>query len=359
MTRIERIREKLPCENSAIIITSDSNRFYASGFISSAGYILVSHSEARLYLDFRYYEMAKLAKENGNLQPEISVFLIDKGRGEYLSEFIGSSGIDKLLYENYSLTVSELASLEKDVNGLCKLVCANAVLSQCRAVKDSAEISAISNAQAITDKAFEHILTLLNPDITEADVALELEYFMRKNGADGIAFDTISVCGAKSSLPHGKPENVKLGHGFLTMDFGAKYHGYCSDMTRTVCIGNPTDEMLKVYNTVLEAQYRAFDVIHSGVIGKTVDAAARDYINSKGYKGCFGHSLGHSLGIDIHESPGFSISCEAEIPENAVVSVEPGIYLEGKFGVRIEDIVKITANGYENLTKSPKDLIII
>lgn len=359
MTRIEKIRGKLSNLGDAILVTSDSNRFYASGFESSAGYILISSGEATLYLDFRYCEMAKIAKEKGRLQPEINVVLIEKNRKEYIAEFCERNRVKVLLCEDSCLTVSEFKTLEREVDGVCSLSFAGSLLEDCRVCKDEEEISRIKAAQDITDRAFSHILGFINPDRTEIEVALELETFMRKCGAEKIAFETICVSGAKSSLPHGKPDNIKLGRGFLTMDFGAKFQGYCADMTRTVCIGKPDDEMLRAYNTVIEARKRAFNEIFAGTIGKKVDAAARDYIYSQGYKGCFGHSTGHSLGIDIHESPNFSPNSEVEIPENAVLSVEPGVYIEGKFGVRIEDIVKISDLGYENLTKSTTDLIII
>ncbi len=359
MTRIEKIRNKLACKGDALLITSGSNRFYTSGFRTSAGYMLVSREKAVLYLDFRYFEMAKIAKENGILQPEVEVVLADKKRREYIAEFSEEYNVKQLLFENRALTVAEYETLKNETNGICTLEYADGIIEECRISKDETEIEKIKIAQSITDKAFSHILGFITPEVAEKDVALELEYFMRKNGAQGIAFETICVSGTKSSLPHGKPENIKLGKGFLTMDFGAKYDGYCSDMTRTVCLGNPTAEMKKVYNTVLEAQKKAFNEIFAGTIGKRVDAAARDYIYAEGYRGCFGHSTGHSLGIDVHESPNFSSNSDVVIPENAVLSVEPGIYIEGEFGVRIEDIVKISHLGYENLTESTKELIIL
>ena len=359
MTRIEKIRSKIVGLGEAILITSDSNRFYASGFESSAGFVLISSDEATLYLDFRYCEMAKIAKEKGKLQPEINVVLIEKNRKEYISEFCERNRVKVLLCEECSLTVSEFKALEKEVEGVCTLSFAGNLIEECRVCKDEEEISRIKISQDITDRAFTHILGFITPERTENEVALELELFMRRNGAEKLAFETICVSGAKSSLPHGKPDNIKLGKGFLTMDFGAKYQGYCADMTRTVCIGKPDDEMVRVYNTVIEARNRAFNEIFAGTIGKRVDGAARDYIYSQGFKGCFGHSTGHSLGIDIHESPSFSPNSEIEIPENAVLSVEPGVYIEGKFGVRIEDIVKNCDSGYENLTKSTAELIII
>ncbi len=359
MTRIEKIRSGILGKGDAILITSDSNRFYASGFASSAGFMLISQNEAVLYLDFRYCEMAKLAKEKGELQNGIEVVLAEKKRKEYICDFVKRCGVKTLLFEDGNLTYSEYISLKNETAGACEIKSAGDIIESCRAVKDESEIERIKKAQSITDKAFSHILGYITPNVTEMDIALELEFFMRKNGAEDVAFDTICVSGAKSSLPHGRPENVKLGKGFLTMDFGAKYEGYCADMTRTVCIGNPTPEMKKVYDTVLEAQNRAFSEIFAGTLGNRVDSAARDYIYSSGYRGCFGHSLGHSLGIDVHESPNFSPNYCIEIPENAVLSVEPGIYIEGQFGVRIEDIVKISAFGFENLTESTKELIII
>ena len=359
MTRIEKIRSNLKSSDEAFLITSDSNRLYASGFRSSAGFMLISKNECELYLDSRYFEMAKIAKEKGELQPETEVFLTEKGRKEYICSFCEKNNIKKLLCEDRSLTVADYASLEGETSGVCKISGMGGVIAECRICKDEDEIANIKDAQKITDMAFSHILGFITPDVTETDVALELECFMRKHGSEGTAFETICVSGTKSSLPHGKPENVKLGKGFLTMDFGARVNGYCSDMTRTVCLGKPDDAMLNVYNTVLEAQKRALDSICAGILGKTVDAAARDYIYSKGYKGCFGHSTGHALGIDVHEYPGFAPSCMAEIPENAVLSVDPGIYIEGKYGVIIEDIVKISEFGCENLTESTKELIIL
>jgi len=359
MTRIERIRQRLSSDTEALLITSDSNRLYASGFRSSAGFMLISKDKSLLYLDSRYCEMAKIAKEKGKLQSETEVFLIEKKRREYIGDFCKSYNIKTLLCEDRSLTVAEFRQLEGETSGICKISGMGSLIEDCRICKDEDEITNIKAAQKITDMAFTHILGFITPDVTETDVALELEWFMRKNGSEGTAFETICVSGAKSSLPHGKPENIKLGKGFLTMDYGAKVNGYCSDMTRTVCIGKPDEEMLRVYNTVLEAQKRALDAICAGITGRMADAAARDHIYANGYKGCFGHSLGHSLGIDIHEAPNFSPNCELEIPENAVLSVEPGVYIEGKYGVRIEDIVKISEFGCENLTESTKELIII
>ena len=192
------------------------------------------------------------------------------------------------------------------------------------------------------------------------DVAAELEYFMKKKGAQCPAFETIAVSGKKSSMPHGVPESIVLTeNSFLTMDFGAKYNGYCSDMTRTVVLGKADDEMKRVYNTVLEAQLAGIAAAHGGALGKDVDKAARDIIDNAGYKGLFGHSLGHSLGIEIHENPRFAPKFDKECPVQSIITVEPGIYIPGKYGVRIEDMVLLGKDGCRDLTHSPKQLIEI
>jgi Xaa-Pro aminopeptidase len=235
-----------------------------------------------------------------------------------------------------------------------------------RKTKDGGEIENIKKAQSITDAAFAHILKTMSAEMTETDVAVELEYFMKKNGADGIAFDIIAVSGKNSSRPHGQPENAKLQKGFLPLDFGAKHGGYCSDMTRTVCIGEPTKKMLEVYNTVKSAQLSAIEAIKAGAEGIEVDRAARKVIKGAGYEKYFGHGLGHSLGLEIHEPPSFPNSNEegakkesAALSENMVMTVEPGIYLEDEFGVRIEDLVVVKRGGCQNLTESGKELIVL
>lgn len=217
-------------------------------------------------------------------------------------------------------------------------------------------------AQELTDAAFSHILTYLRRGVREIDVALELELFMRKNGADGLAFHTIAVSGAASALPHGVPRARELEQGFLTMDFGARFGGYCSDMTRTVVIGKADDEMKRLYETVLAAQRAALAAAKGGIGCRALDKAARDIIENAGYKGCFGHSLGHGVGLDIHESPRLAPSAaeDAVLCAGHVVTVEPGIYIEGKYGCRIEDMIAVNADGsIRNFTKSTKELLEI
>ena len=230
-----------------------------------------------------------------------------------------------------------------------------------REFKDAGEIEKMKAAQAITDAAFTHIVDFIRPDMTERQVALEIEFFMRSKGAECVAFDTIAVSGSASSMPHGVPRDVKLEKGFLTMDFGARYDGYCSDMTRTVVIGKADDDIRRLYNTVLEAQTTALAAAGPGESCARMDKIARDIIDGAGYVGTFGHSLGHGVGMYIHEEPRLSSRVPADklLTPGQVVTFEPGIYLSGKYGCRIEDMVAITENGIMDFTKSPKDLIEI
>ena len=229
-----------------------------------------------------------------------------------------------------------------------------------RAAKDDGEIALMTKAQEITDRAFSEILKFIQPGMTEQEIAAKLQYDMLRFGAEKMSFDPIVVSGPNGSLPHGIPSAKQVQQGeFITMDFGCKYGGYCSDMTRTVALGEPTGEMQKVYQTVLEAQLAGIAVTKAGVPGKSIDAAARKVIEDAGYGEYFGHGYGHSLGIEIHESPNANTREETLLPVGAVVSAEPGIYLPGKFGVRIEDVTVLTADGCMVLTKSHKELIIL
>ena len=357
-SRIEKLRNKLDAD-TAVLVTDNISRRYLSGFASSAGYMYLSKNRSFLFLDFRYYEKAKIARAQGKASAETEICEAKLSRKEQLSKLLAEDKITKLLYENRRMTCEAFSGLQRDVGDVVSLCEANDVLEALRASKDEYELSRIVEAQRITDLGFEHIVKYIKKGMTENEIALELEFFMRKNGADGLAFNTICVSGKKSSMPHGEPDETVVSDGFLTLDFGARFDGYCADMTRTLCIGDPTPEMKKIYDTVYDAQNAAFAKISADVVGKEVDKAARDLIYSAGYEGCFGHSTGHSLGLEIHESPNFSPREEAKIPKNAVLSVEPGIYIEGKCGVRIEDIVFLTENGYKNLTNSTKDIIIL
>ncbi len=354
MTKIEKFRQKFyDSYEGAAFILSPENRFYLTGFSASDGVVLVTPSESYFIVDFRYYEAAK-EKTNG-----FKIVLSEEGFLQSAKEICEREEIKALAVEDTYITLSMNKRITETL-GFCTVLYLGTLISDMRAVKTFDEIDKIAKAQEITDEAFSYVLDIIKPTLTENDVAAELEHYMRRRGAEELAFKTIAVSGKKSSLPHGEPSCTQLTrNSFLTLDFGAKLDGYCSDMTRTVVIGHADDEMRAVYSTVLRAQEAALASIHAGVTGSEVDAAARDIITEAGWGKCFGHSTGHSLGIEVHESPSYSPNYKKTIPEGAVLSVEPGIYIEGKFGVRIEDIAVVGENKAVNLTKSDKNLIEI
>lgn len=342
------------------IISSELNQRYLCDFPFSDGFILVGLNKSYILTDFRYEEAIKNSVSGFEiLCPERSMAdtICELMRNENMHTVaVEEDDISLRLYELFSSTAKTIATLKAGASSL--------LLDQ-RAIKLDYEIERIKKAQAITDAAFAHIVKLISQcksTLTERDVALELDYFMQKNGAECPAFETIAVSGDASSLPHGVPRNEKLKNGFLTMDFGAKYNGYCSDMTRTIVIGKADEEIKKVYNTVLTAQKSALNEIVGGMPCKTADSLARSVIENAGYGKAFGHSLGHGVGIFIHERPNLSPRSNPTslLTAGNVVTVEPGIYLEGKFGCRIEDMILIRSdNSTYDFTKSPKELIEI
>lgn len=332
---------------------------YFSGFAGATGYFYISKKRQVLMTDFRYIFQAK-----EEVLPGITVMEPEKNYRELLRTLVREDGVKSLAFEGMEILYNDFALLSEYVkgeNGLpLQWVPLKEELSGLRAIKTAEEIKKIRQAEHIGDLAFSHILNVLKPGMTELQVAAELEYAMKKNGAEGFSFDTIAASGIHSSMPHAVPTEKKLEKGeFLTMDFGCVYQGYCSDMTRTVVIGKADEEQKKVYDAVLTAQKKALEAIKADVCGRDIDKVARDYIYENGYEGCFGHGLGHSVGLFIHENPRFSPSCDDKIPEGAVITVEPGIYLENYYGVRIEDLVVVTKDGYENLTASEKKLLEI
>ncbi len=351
--RIEKLQNRLE-KTEAALISGASNRFYLTGFNSSAGLVLITHKKAVFLIDFRYYEKAKAHVKTAETVLSVKPYA-------QVLEILKKENIKELFIDTAEVTIDTFRSLKTALDGI-EILESNKIsdaISCSRAVKTKKEIECIKSAQAITDKAFYYILERIKIGKTEKEIALDLEFFARQNGSEGAAFDFIVVSGENSSLPHGVPSDRKLKAGdFITMDFGAKFQGYCSDMTRTVALSYVIDEQKKVYNTVLKSQELAFERIKAGAVCKDIDAAARDFIN-KDFEGAFGHGLGHSLGIDIHESPAFNTRDNTVLKSGMVLTVEPGIYLENKFGVRIEDTVIVSDNGYENITKSEKELIIL
>ena len=358
MTSLSRFFEELSKSGAdAALISTTLNQRYLSGFDYTDGYILVTRTRAFALADFRYIEAAKAALEGS----EFEVIMPTGSMLIELSSLLEENNVRSLIIEDAYVSCQELERFKKAFGDKIEISGgASAIISKMREVKSACEIEKTKKAQAITDAAFEHILNTLSPSMTEIDVALELEFFMRRNGAETVSFDTIAVSGTASSMPHGVPRNVKLEQGFLTMDFGARYEGYCADMTRTVVLGKADDEMKRLYNTVLSAQKAAIDVYREGASCFMLDKCARDIINRAGYEGCFGHSLGHGVGMLVHESPRLSTSApkDSVLVRGNVTSVEPGIYIEGKYGCRIEDLMLIDLDGSTvNLTKSPKELI--
>ena len=353
MKNLEKYLSLLGGEVDGLLLTSRYSRHYGAEFDIAEGVAIVTAKGCRYYTDSRYIESAE-----NNLKG-FEVKCVD-GIGYYklLNEAIAEFGVTVLGYEEAYLTVAELMGYEKNLDA--KLIPYNEKIAAFRAVKEDWELENMRKAQAIADKAFSEVLPRIQVGMSELELQAELIYCMYKNGAHGLSFDPIVVSGPNSSMPHGVAGERKIQEGdFVTMDFGVLYNGYCSDMTRTVAVGFATEEMKKVYNTVLEAQLAGLAVTKAGVIGKEIDAAARKVIVDAGYGPYFGHGYGHSLGLEIHEAPNPNPRNENPMPLNAVASAEPGIYLPGKFGVRIEDCVVYTADGYENLCTSPKNLIII
>ncbi len=359
MSKLTKLRAAMAKKGvDAVIVSSEVNQRYITGFNYQDGLALITAERALLITDFRYTEAAKASKAAGIFE---IVTTGGKRQSVYCADILAECGAKIVAVEEATIPLSVYEAFKNACAG-CEVVSgASAIIDKLREFKDAEEIEYTARAQDIADAAFIHILDFITPERTEVEVALELEFFMRSHGAESTAFTTIAVSGKASSLPHGEPRNVKLEQGFLTMDYGAKIEGYCSDMTRTVVIGKADAEIKRLYNTVLEAQLASLAYAKPGVSCRETDKVARDIIDAAGYKGCFGHSLGHGVGMYVHEAPGLS----PKSPEDAVlipgqiVTFEPGIYIEGKYGCRIEDFAVVTEEGIRNFTHSRKDLIEI
>ena len=341
----------------ATLVVSEKNRFYFTGFASTFGYlVLLRNNETVFITDPRYYEMAQSLEQDG-----VKVVQISNGTSamDTILDIFKQYGVKSVGYEDTELTVNEYQSIKEGL-GKLKLVPVGKDINFVRSFKSDEEIAYIKKAQSITDIAFSKILEVIKPGITEKEIAIELEYIMAKNGAEGLAFDTIIASGINSSKPHAHPTDkaVALGDA-VTMDFGARYHGYCSDMTRTVFVGEPSDEMRKIYNVVLLAQKMGINNAYCGIGGKELDSFCREVIKSNGYEQYFTHSTGHSLGIDIHETPNASMRSTDVLKANQFITCEPGIYIPKLGGVRIEDLLLIKEDGVIDLTTSDKNIIIL
>ena len=337
-----------------LLLTSRYARYYGAEHDIAEGVALVTKSGCCYYTDCRYIEDA----ENGIRGFTVKMVDRENTYTKLLNEDIAAFGVSNLGYEEAYLTVAELREYEQYLNAT--LVPMHDKISGFRAVKEEWELDLMRKAQAIADQAFSEILGRIKVGMTEKQLQAELIYCLYKNGGEGLSFDPIVVSGPNTSLPHGVAGDRVIQEGdFITLDFGVLYKGYCSDMTRTVAVAYATEEMKKVYDTVLQAQLAGIATTKAGVTGKAVDAAARQVIEDAGYGQYFGHGYGHSLGLEVHENPNCNPRGEETMLENMICSAEPGIYLPGKFGVRIEDVVIFKADGCENITKSPKNLIIV
>ena len=352
--RVNKLRELFSGEGiDAFLVTSPENRFYLTGFTGSSGSVFITEKEIFLITDFRYDEQAK------KQCPHCSIVMARDGLPEALRELAEKLNTKKLGCEGEIITYQQYTSLEeilaaREIKPLCGF------MDNLRAVKDQGEIECIARAVELTDRAFSHILPLIREGVTECYLSLELEFFMRKNGAEGIAFPFIVASGQRSSLPHGTAtEKIICCGDLVTMDFGASLAGYNSDMTRTVVVGKADDKQKEIYLIVLEAQMAGIRAVKPGVAASEVDRAARSVIEGYGYGESFGHSTGHGLGLKIHENPRLSEKDSTELRPGMVVTVEPGIYLPGWGGVRIEDSVLVESHGARVLSTTEKDRLIV
>lgn len=347
---LSRARALLTSLNAeGLLIYKPENRRYLTGFSGSTGYVFITAEKAWFITDFRYTEQAERECH------DYAIHLLNSARP--LEVILNETGIQRLAFEDNFMTYQFYKTLTDKLNNV-ELIPAGEAIESLRMIKSDEEIEKITKAAVITDKAFEHILNYIQPGITENAIALELEFYMKKLGATALAFDTIAASGVRSSMPHGVATDKQIEEGdFLTLDFGCIVEGYCSDMTRTVVVGKATEKQKEIYGIVLAAQEAALKAIKEGQTGQEVDKVARDVISSRGYGEFFGHGLGHGVGLEVHEAPRLSATGNNILLENMVVTDEPGIYLPGFGGVRIEDLVVVKKNGCEVLSKSPKHLI--
>lgn len=354
MNHLDNIAAKLPEQGlDAMLITSAPGEYYALGF-HGEGVAVVTPGKTWYYTDTRYIEAANTQVTGA----EIATSPAGQTYQTLTQAIVDACGVKKLGIEDAYMSVGDFRGWEKALTA--ELISASKLLEELRMVKDAEELTAMREAQRITDEAFTAILAFIKPGVTEQEIAARLQYEMLRRGAERMSFDPIVASGPNGSKPHAIPGGRRVQRGeFITMDFGCVYGGYCSDMTRTIALGKPSDEMRKVYDIVYRAQQAGIAAAKGGVVGADVHEAGRKVIADGGYDDFFGHGFGHSLGIEIHEDPRFSPKWHGVIPAGATLSAEPGIYLPGKFGVRIEDVVVLTDNGCENLTKSPKELLIL
>jgi Xaa-Pro aminopeptidase len=344
------VMEQKGCD--AIMISNRHNMRYISGYCGDTGIVVITKEDKLIFTDFRYiFQAQSEAKEYE---------VIDIGNYSYakaIAKELKKRQITKVGFDEEEVSYTSYTKFCKEFEEM-ELVPYSDELSKLRMVKTAQELACIKQAEHIGDLVFTQIVKDIRPGVTELEIAAKIEYLLRTNGAEGISFSPIVASGVNSSMPHAVPSRKPIAEGdFVTLDFGCIYEGYCSDMTRTVVVGKANDKQREIYETVLRAQLAVLDQLKAGMKGIEVDKIARDIIYNAGYEGCFGHGLGHSVGLFIHESPRASAKAEDFILENMTLTVEPGIYVKDFGGVRIEDLVVVTKDGYENFTHSPKELM--
>lgn len=357
MNHFQRIQHALSGAGlDAVLLTCRANRFYATGFDASDtdGACLITPDAVRYWTDGRYMEAARACIDGAEfgLRDQSHTYR------DLFQEAVKAHGVKRLGFDDACMTVADYRRYSEALP--CEMVPASELLVSLRAVKDGEELARMREAQRITEAAFREILNEVRPGVTERFLAARLVFLLRSGGAEDVSFDPIVLSGTRTSMPHGVPSGKTLEAGdFVTMDFGCKYLGYCSDMTRTVALGHTTEEMAAVYQTVLAAQSAGIAAARAGVSGKAVDGAARAVIDKAGYGAYFTHSFGHGLGVEIHEPPNAAQNNDKPFPAGAVISAEPGIYMAGRFGVRVEDVIVLGEDGREDITSAPKDLLVL
>lgn len=357
LVKVKKFSCQLDSNAQAALVTSETNIRYLTEFANSEGTMLITRSNRYLLVDFRYGEAAKK-------KAQCCEVIVYDSFNDSLKELLVSCGIEEVLIEVSDLTVGRANQLRKVFNECgCKMISndkLDRLLSNFRILKSDAELSKIEKAQKITEEAYTELLNYVKVGARECDLALELEYLMRKKGASGVSFDLITITGKKTSMPHGVPDESVIQSGdFVTFDIGAVYDGYHSDMTRTVAVGEVSDEQREVYDVVLKAQLAGLAKVRAGIKASEVDKTVRDIIAEHGYGDYYKHATGHGVGLEIHEQPSVSPKSSTILSAGMVITVEPGIYLPDKFGVRIEDMVAVTADGCKNMASLPKELIVL
>ena len=353
MLRVEKLRKKMQVENlDSFLITSPFNLRYLTNFTGTTGLAVITLEKAFFITDFRYTEQAAAQAQGFEIIKNVGPIF------EEVADLVQKEGLRELGFEETTVSFLEYSVLEEVIDA--QLIPISGMIEELREIKDEEEIAIIEKACSIADLAYDHILKMIQPGMTEIEVANQLDFYMRSLGASGVSFETIVASGLRSAMPHGVASKKIIEQGdLITIDFGCYYEGYVSDMTRTFAIGDPGEQLKEIYQIVLEAQLAVLEVAKPGVTGKQLDAVARDYITKHGYGEAFGHSTGHGIGLEIHEGPNVSVRAEKQFVPGNIITDEPGIYLPGIGGVRIEDDLLITSDGNRVLTHSPKELIIL